>query len=115
MDYIPRSLLMTTAVAGFAAGDYALYFANLGTGAIDYDTPISVEIPLLGETSIVAPYNAPTASADWDFGVETFDTEGNDSESPQTFASFIDCEPASPDAMTITSYDDATEVLVLTL
>ncbi len=115
MEYIARPLVLTGVVAGFATGDQGQFFGNLGTGAIDYATPISTRINLVGETSVTAPYNAPSASATWSFGFDSFDEPGNDSTAPTTVSGFVDCEPQPQVAMTSPVYTFATETLVLTL
>lgn len=115
MDYKARPLVLTSIFSAYPTGTKAEFFGNLGTGAIDYDTAITTRLGVAGVTTISGPYNAPTASADWSFGFETFDEPGNESGSPVTVSSFIDCEPQPQAAMTEPSYAFATETLVLTL
>ena len=115
MDYMARPLVLTAVFPSYPTGTDGVFYGNLGTGAIDLTTEITIRLPIAGLTTVDAPYNAPSASADWTFNFESFDKPGNESATPTAISSFIDCEPQTPIAMTNPDYTFATETLILTL
>lgn len=114
MDYLATTATLTLAVTGYAANDYCVFYGNLGSGAIDYDTPVSIEFNLYGETSIVFVYDTHTPGT-YEFGAVAYDTYENASDATEDDTMYIDCEPREPEPMTYNAYDSGTDQLTLNL
>lgn len=126
MIYESQSIVLDfeAAVASYSAGDTARAFSNSGSGDIDWDTAISPH------TALVAPEYEISASKYqcqietkiqapglWAFGLLTYDSYGNNAGTgtPGEVEIYLTPRPYPPLKMVPASYDDATDILVMTL
>ena len=120
MEYHQTLVTIVAAVTGYAAGDYCIFYANAGSGAIDYDSAISTSRDLFGQTSITLT-DGVIVPGDWQYGIISYDkrtvpdTQGNPSAAPhRTDSLYVDCEPKPPTAITVNSYDSVASTLNIT-
>lgn len=113
MDYLTRTMTLTAAVTGYTTGDYAVFYSNAGAGAVDFDTEISTHRLLEGETSVTF-IDDPGVPGSWEWSIKAADSKDNLSTSVDV-TSYVDLEPAKPDAMTLNAYDSVADELILNL
>ena len=135
--YIPEPLTLTANISGYVEGDYAVVYANGGSGDIDWDTiHDDREIDLtdnkwttLGwgtmpwgtgawgtgytEMQILALADAPGL---WAFGFKTFGSLDNvNTGTPGEATKYMTPRPKKPGAMAQNSYDSVNDILTLTV
>lgn len=103
----------------YAAGDYVRLCGNKGSGAIDYDVPLSSRRYELfpdgrdgiEEIEIVLPI---ATCGEYKYALQVYDSLGNpNTGTPQELAANIHIATAAPTGLKKVSYDKDTDILVL--
>ena len=119
--------LEVTAPLTYAAGDYAYFYGNGGSGSIDYSKPLAAKIELAAPANDFARY--PWRSQAWPditltvtasicgnykFALKCFDALGNPQPAAvEELTVPIHIAPAAPSGLKKNSYDPVTGVLAL--